>query len=150
MTTPQNLSGRPAPTAPQGTPVDGMRQAGVGRRPLPHWAVPVVAAVVGVVAWLCGTAAGADLVVQAGGATQEVGIVAVVLTALVVGYAGWGVRSLLRLLPSGGERAWLVTCAVVLLVSLLGPIGAASLGTVGVLIAMHVGVGAALALGLRR
>ncbi|MBD8078726.1 hypothetical protein IF651_06610 [Cellulosimicrobium arenosum] len=112
--------------------------------------MPIVAAVVGVVAWLCGTAAGVDVVARTGTGTQDVGIVSVVVAALVVGYAGWGVRALLGLLPSGGERAWLVTCAVVLLVSLLGPLGGVDAGAVGVLLSLHIGVGAALALGLRR
>ena len=115
---------------------------------------PLVAAVVAAAVWLVGTAAGVDVAARSGAATQQVGIVAVVVAALVVGFAGWGVRALLARFrassPGHGERAWLVTCAVVLLVSLLGPLGAVTPAAVVLLAVEHLVVGTTLALGLRR
>jgi hypothetical protein len=124
------------------------------RRRVPRWSVPLVAAVVAAVVLLAGTALGVDPEVRSATGTQTVGVVAAVVAALVVGYVAWGVRALLgRLLsrrPRRGERAWLVTCGVVLLLSLLGPLGAVTPGAVVLLVVEHLAVGATLALGLRR
>ncbi|WP_435737290.1 DUF6069 family protein [Cellulosimicrobium sp. PMB13] len=144
-----------APTAPGVSPGGGSAQAAPdARRRVPRWSVPLAAAVVAAAVWLVGTAAGVDVGARSGAATQEVGLGAVVVVTLVVGCAGWGVRALLGRLrastPGRGERAWLVTCAVVLLISLLGPLGGASAGAVVVLLAEHLAVGAVVALGLRR
>ncbi|WP_415297238.1 DUF6069 family protein [Cellulosimicrobium sp. SJTW-1] len=116
----------------------------------PRWLVPPAAAVVAAVVLLVGTALGVDPAVRTATGTQTVGVVAAVVVTLVVGYAGWGVRALLGRLPSGGRRAWLVTCGVVLLVSLLGPLGAVTPGAVALLVVEHLTVGATLTLGLRR
>ncbi|WP_216609986.1 DUF6069 family protein [Cellulosimicrobium protaetiae] len=124
------------------------------RRRVPRWSVPLVAAVLAAVVLLVGTALGVDPEVRTATGTQDVGVVAAVVTALVVGFAAWGVRALLgRLLsrrPRRGEVAWLVTCVLVLLVSLLGPLAAVTAGAVALLVVEHVAVGATLALGLRR
>lgn len=151
------------PTAPRSTAVptsaaartSAAGAAGPGaRRRVPRWSVPLVAAAVSVAVLLVGTALGVDPAVRAATGTQTVGLAAVIVATLVVGYAGWGVRALLgRLLsrrPRGGEGAWLVTCGVVLLVSLLGPLGGVTPGAVALLVVEHVAVGAVLALGLRR
>ncbi len=119
-------------------------------RRVPRWAVPPVAAVVAAVVLLVGTALGVDPAVRTATGTQTVGVVAAVVVTLVVGYVGWGVRALLGHLRSGGQRAWLVTCGVVLLVSLLGPLGAVTPGAVALLVVEHLTVGATLTLGLRR
>lgn len=126
----------------------------VTRRRVPRWSVPLGAAVVAAVVLLVGTALGVDPEVRSATGTQTVGVIAAVVAALVVGYAAWGVRALLGRLLSrradGGERAWLVTCGVVLLVSLLGPLGAVTPAAVVLLAVEHLAVGATLALGLRR
>ncbi|GAA1728446.1 hypothetical protein GCM10009809_25030 [Isoptericola hypogeus] len=136
-------TGRPAGRGPG-------RPGGFFRRPTPAWAVPLVAAVVAAVVWAVSRTSGIELVVRVGTGTRTVGLVDVVVAALVVGLVGWGVRALLRRLPGGGGRAWLVLCAVVLLVSLAGPVGAAGTAVMGLLVAEHVAVGATVALGLRR
>lgn len=149
MTTTRNVPHHPA-TAPSGTrsPVPD------ARRRVPRWSVPLAAAAVAAVVLLVGTAAGVDVAAHSGAATRTVGLVDVVVAGLVVGLVGWGVRALLARLrrdtPARGERAWLVTCAVVLLVSMLGPLGGIGAGSVAVLAAEHVAVGAVVALGLRR
>nr|WP_286186158.1 DUF6069 family protein [Sphaerisporangium cinnabarinum] len=124
-------------------------EVGAARR-VPRWLVPPVAAVLAAVVLLTGTALGVDPVVRTSSGTQTVGVVAAVVVTLVVGYVGWGVRALLGRLRSGGRRAWLVTCGVVLLVSLLGPLGAVTPGAVALLAVEHLTVGATLALALRR
>lgn len=155
MTTSQNSSHGAAtvPSVRAGS-VPGPGASPAARRRVPRWSVPLAAAVVAAAVWLVGAAAGVDVAARSAATTQDVGIVAVVVAALVVGYGGWGVRALLGRLrassPGRGERAWLVTCAVVLLVSLLGPLGGVSAGAVVVLLAEHLAVGAVVALGLRR
>ena len=121
------------------------------RRAWPAWTVPLAAAAAGAAVWLVGTAFGVDLEARTGASTQAISVVAVLVVALVVGLAGWGVRTVLaRLTNGGGEVAWLVLCGVLLLVSLLGAAGGTSPGAVAVLVAAHVAVGAVVALGLRR
>ncbi|MCB7136122.1 DUF6069 family protein [Cellulosimicrobium marinum] len=152
----QHPTTRPAPAASDrtGPAQDPSGRVTAARRRVPPWAVPLAAALVGAAVWLVGTAAGVDVAARSGSAVQDVGLVSVVVAALVVGFAGWGVRALLgrvrRAAPGRGERAWLVTCAVVLVVSLLGPLGGVGAGAVVVLLAEHVAVGAVVMLGLRR
>ena len=132
----------------------GRQVPGDVRRRVPRWSVPLVAAAVAAVVLLVGTALGVDPEVRTATGTQTVGVVAAVVTALVVGYAAWGVRALLGRLasrrPRRGERAWLATCAVVLLVSLLGPLGAVTPAAVALLAVEHLTVGLTLTLALRR
>ncbi len=90
---------------------------GRGGAARPALARPPGAAVLAAAVLLAGTALGVDPVVRTSSGTQTVGVVAAVVVTLVVGYVGWGVRALLGRLRSGGRRAWLVTCGVVLLVS---------------------------------
>lgn len=125
------------------------RGAGFFGRPAPAWAVPLIAAVVAAVVWLVSRTTGVELVVGAGAGTRTVGLVDVTLAALVVGFAGWGVRALLRRLTGDGTRAWTVLCVAALLVSLLGPIGAAAPAVMGILVTEHVAVAATVTLGLR-
>ncbi len=137
-------------TGPAGTGLPG-RPA---RRRVPRWSVPLAAAAVAAAVLAVGTAAGVDVSARTGAATRTVGLGDVVVAGLVVGLAGWAARVLLararRAGPGRGERAWLMTCTVVLLVSLLGPLGGVGAGSVVVLLAEHVAVGAVVALGLRR
>ncbi|MFF2620811.1 DUF6069 family protein [Oerskovia jenensis] len=131
--------------------------AGRTARRVPAWCVPLLAAAAALLVWAAGTAAGVEAVVRGAAGDLAIGPAAVVVTSLLVGFAGWGVRSLLRRIGRApragrarGERAWVVTCAVVLLVSLLGPLGAVSASATLLLLALHVTVGAVVALGLRR
>ncbi|WP_264032467.1 DUF6069 family protein [Cellulosimicrobium sp. SH8] len=147
-----NVPRHPGPAAAAvGRQVAGAAPA---RRRVPRWSVPLVAAVVAAAVLLVGTALGVDPEVRTATGTQTVGVEAAVVTALVVGYAAWGVRALLGRLasrrPRRGELAWLVTCAVVLLVSLLGPLGAVTPAAVALLAVEHLAVGLTLTLALRR
>lgn len=128
-----------------------MNENPVARAGWPAWAVPLVAAAAAVVVWLGGAALGIEPEARTGAATQSVSVVAVLIAALVVGCAAWGVRAILwRLIKGGGEVTWLVLCGAVLLVSLLGAASGTTPASVALLVAEHVVVGAIVALGLRR
>ncbi|WP_165800059.1 DUF6069 family protein [Isoptericola sp. CG 20/1183] len=137
-------------TTPRGSGAGPSGRGGMFRRRTPAWGVPPLAAVVAAVVWAVATASGAELTARTGGGLREVGLVDVVVAGLVVGLLGWAARALLRRTTGDGERTWLVLCGAVLLVSLAGPLGAATQEAAGFLVAEHVAVGATIALGLRR
>ncbi|MFE6971548.1 DUF6069 family protein [Isoptericola sp. NPDC057653] len=110
--------------------------------------VVVGAVLAGAVVFLVGTLAGVDPQVRAGTGTLEVTISLVIATSLTAALGGWGVRALLLRRPGGGRTAWLVLSGTVLLVSLLGPLGAANAGAVVLLQLEHLAVGGVIMLGL--
>ena len=113
-------------------------------RPIPVWLVTATATALALAIWVLAVpVAGVDLV--AGTPAQTVGVVSVVVATLVATLAAWAVRTLLR---RRSPVAWWLTCTVVLVVSLLGPLGGASPAAVATLTALHVAVGAVLAVGL--
>ncbi|KQY46604.1 DUF6069 family protein [Cellulomonas sp. Root137] len=113
-------------------------------RPLPVWLVATAALAVALAIWVIAVpVAGIEL--RAGTPPQTIGVASVAVTTLVVTLAAWAVRALLR---RRTPVAWWLTCAIVLLISLLGPLGASSRAAVGTLLALHLAVGAVLALGL--
>ncbi|MDR7383551.1 DUF6069 family protein [Promicromonospora iranensis] len=128
-----------------------MTENTAAQRRWPAWTVPLVAGAAAVAVWLVGAALGVELEARTGAITRSVTVVAVLVAALVVGLAGWGVRALIaRLTKGGGEVAWLVLCGVLLLGSLLGAASGTTPGAVAVLMAEHVVVGFVVALGLCR
>lgn len=113
-------------------------------RPIPVWLVAVTATVLALAIWVLAVpVAGVDLV--AGTPAQTVGAVSVVVATVVATLAAWAARALLR---RRSPAVWYLTCTIVLAVSLLGPLGGASPAAVATLSAMHLVVGAVLALGL--
>lgn len=113
-------------------------------RPIPVWLVGLTALVLAVAIWVLAVpVAGVDL--AAGRPPQTIGVAAVVATALVATLGAWGVRALVR---RRTPVAWWLTCGIVLLVSLLGPLGATSPAAMGTLLALHLTVGTILAVGL--
>ena len=122
------------------------------RTSLSRNAITVIGATVGaLVLWLVETRLiGVDLAVRAGDVVQPVTGVSVVATALVAGLAATLSAWLLtRLAPRRCRTVWTVLASAVLLVSLLGPLGATSPAAVVSLVALHLLVGLALLLGLR-
>lgn len=109
--------------------------------------VVVGAVLTGAVVFGLGTLAGVDPQVRAGSGTLEVTISMVIATSLTAALGGWGVRALLLRRPDGG-RAWLRLSGAVLLVSLLGPLGAANAGATVLLQLEHLAVGGVIMLGL--
>jgi len=76
--------------------------------------------------------------------------VAVGVTAALAGLAGWALLAILERFTARGRTIWAVTAAVVLLLSLLGPFGAATAGGIAGLAALHLVVGGVLLIGLPR
>lgn len=113
-------------------------------RPVPLWLVAVTATALALVIWVLAVpVAGVDL--EAGSPAQTIGAASVVFTTLVAAGAAWGVGALLR---RRTPVAWWVTCGIVLLVSLLGPLGGTSPAAVATLVVLHLAVGTVLAVGL--
>ena len=122
------------------------------RTSLSRNAITVIGAAVGALAlWLVETRLiGVDLAVRTGDVVQPVTGVSVVATALVAGLAATLSAWLLtRLAPRRCRTVWTVLASAVLLVSLLGPLGATSPAAVVSLVALHLLVGLTLLLGLR-
>jgi hypothetical protein len=89
--------------------------------------------------------AGVDLEVRMSGATQQVGPVSVVASALLAAMAGLCCLAVLRRITSRPARAWTILASAVLVISLSGPLGQA-VGTSATvtLVAMHLAVAAVL------
>ncbi|WP_051681975.1 DUF6069 family protein [Cellulomonas sp. HZM] len=110
----------------------------------PVWSVVLLAVAAALLVWLLAVPlAHVELDVQG----SAVGPVAVAVSAALAVLLAWPVRTLL----AGRTRAvpaWRVTCGVVLLLSLVAPLGADGAGARAVLVAMHVVVGAVVVVGL--
>ena len=122
------------------------------RTSLSRIAITVIGVTVGaLVIWLVETRLlGVDLAVRTGDVVQPVTGVSVVATALVAGLAATLSAWLLtRIAPRRCRTVWTVLASAVLLVSLLGPLGATSPAAVVSLVALHLLVGLTLLLGLR-
>ncbi|MEV4694208.1 DUF6069 family protein [Micromonospora echinospora] len=95
--------------------------------------------------------AGVELTARTGSDVQRVTPVAVAVSTLLAGLAGWALLALLERLTARARTVWTAVAALVLLVSLLGPLG----GGVGraamlTLVAFHLVAGTVLITGLRR
>jgi hypothetical protein len=91
---------------------------------------------------------GVDLAVRSGGSVQHVGAGGVIGAALLAGLVGWALLARLERRAKRPHRTWAIIASIVFVISLAGPTGgvdtAAKLG----LAALHVGVAAAVGLGL--
>ena len=117
---------------------------------VPAIAVVAAAAVAAEVVFLAvHQAAGVDLAVRGGDTVTHVGAVSVAVVSVLVALAGWGLLALLRRVSTRGRRIWTVVATVVLVVSLLGPLGAESASALLGLAALHLTVGAVVIFGLR-
>jgi hypothetical protein len=94
--------------------------------------------------------AGVDLTVGSGAGAREVGPGAVTVVSGLAGLAAAGLAWLLARLTSRPRRSWTVLASSTLVVSLVGPLGAASPAAGLTLAAMHVVVGATLIVGVGR
>ena len=114
--------------------------------------ITVVGATVGaLVLWVVeARLLGVDLAVRTGDVVQPVTGISVAATALVAGLAATLTAWLLaRIAPRRCRTVWTVLASAVLLVSLLGPLGATSPAAVVSLVALHLLVGLTLVIGLR-
>lgn len=103
------------------------------------------------VAALADPVLGVDLAVRLDGAgVQQVGNLAVTVTSLLAGFAGWAALALLERWTGHARRVWTVLACGVLVASLTGPLAAVSPAATAVLLGLHLLVGAVLLVGLRR
>lgn len=116
-----------------------------GRRRSRLWAV-LAATTATLAGWVIAVPlAGVDLVADSGGTVQRVTPVAVAVATLLAGLAAWGLLALLERLTTRARPVWTVVALVVLLLSLLGPVGG-GVGTAATatLVAMHLAAAAVL------
>lgn len=109
------------------------------------------AALSGVAVWtLAVPVAGVDLTVDNGSGVQEVGAAQTAIAGLVAGLAAWAFMALLERFTRRPKPIWTVVAAVMLALSLTGPLSATTASAGATLAALHVAVGAVLIFGLRR
>lgn len=113
--------------------------------------VVLLAVGLAMVAWTVLTQlAGIALTVRSGSGTMGVNLVSVVVTVVVVGFAGASLLRLLERRTAWGLRNWTRVAVVSLAVSLVGPLGASTLAAGLALTALHLVVGGTVIGGLRR
>jgi hypothetical protein len=112
--------------------------------------VAAVAAGAAALVWAGARVLGVDLAVHSGSGTRAIGLVSVIVTATVVTLAAGGLLRVLERRTAGAGRLWTVVALAVLAGSLAGPAGAVTLSAGLALAAMHLVVGAAVIIGLRR
>lgn len=94
---------------------------------------------------------GVDLAVAQGGATQAVGVVAVIVTPVLAGLLGWALLALLESRARHGRRIWIAVAVVIVLLSVVGPITSATNTAAAItLTLMHLVVATVVIPGLTR
>ena len=112
------------------------------------WPVATGAAVLAAAVWVVATQVlGVDLALGTG---QQVNVVSVVVTSLVVAVAGAGLLRVLERRTAHGLRTWTVIAGVVWGLSFAGPLRAATVAAGLGLACLHLVVGGVVVLGLRR
>lgn len=130
----------------QAPPAPPRRGGAAGRRLL----AIAVATVVTVAVWFIARALDVTLAVNTGGNRQDVAVSAVVAATVIAGLTGWALLALLERLTAAGRTIWTVVAVLVLLVSLLGPLGGVSTGTKVTLAVMHLAAAAVIIPAFRR
>lgn len=101
--------------------------------------------------WLiAGPVAGVEVAVRSGQGTQDIGAVHVVVVTAFAGLAGWALLATLERRAGDPIGVWTVVAVVVLLLSLVGPLGASTVGAALTLVALHLVTGVVLFVGFRR
>ncbi len=121
------------------------------QRSLPHWlTVGGGAPAVGTLVWVIAhPLLGIDLRTGSGAHPTTVGLPSVIVVSIVVATAGYALRRMLSG-RANATRTWTVIAAVVLLLSLLGPLGARTAAAGVALAALHLAVGGTVITGVRR
>lgn len=128
---------------------DSMTVPAVRRRVRTRRALTVTGAAAAALAvWAVTRSGGTDLAVRSGGSVRDIGPAAVVLTALLVGLAGWGLLAWFERAVRRPYRAWRLVAVAVFVVSLAGPLGGVGTGARLALAAMHLVAAAVLVVGL--
>ncbi|MFC4147283.1 DUF6069 family protein [Micromonospora mangrovi] len=110
----------------------------------------VVATVATVAVWLIAHALDVTLAVKTGDTRQDVPVGAVIAATVVAGLIGWALLALLERVTAAGRTIWTVVAVLVLLVSLLGPLGGVSTGARITLALMHLVAAAVIIPAFRR
>src|SRR5262245_1442006 len=105
--------------------------------------VVAIAAIATLAEFLILRAAGIDFAVRQGSSIIHVGPVAVALATVLAGLAAWALLALLK-----NRGVWIAIALAVLVISLVGPLGAQNPGAGVGLAAMHMTVGIIVILGL--
>jgi hypothetical protein len=112
-------------------------------------ALTVIAGAAGsLLLWAVDRWGGIDLTVRQGDTVQQVGPVAVAVTAILAGLAAWALLAILERTVSRPGRTFRIIASVVLLISLAGPLAGTDTGSRLALLGMHLTVGLALIIGL--
>jgi hypothetical protein len=132
-------------TTSTATPTNGSRTRSPRRTRVLAVAGAALAALAG---WaIADPVAGVDLTVRQGpdATPQEVGPAAVVLVSVLAGLAAWAALAVLERISASAGRDWTILAGVVLVLSLTGPIAAATTTTgKAALAGMHLVVAAVL------
>ncbi|MGW7686188.1 DUF6069 family protein [Kribbella sp. NPDC054772] len=146
MPSPNTTPARPTAHNTPGA-VPGARRA-AGRSRLAVVGVTAAAAVAG---WaVLAPLAGLTLTARQGG-VQHIGVVAVLLSSVAVGFAGWGLLAILERRTPRARDIWTVIATIVCLTSLGSPLdNGIGLGAKLGLASLHLIVGATVIFGLRR
>jgi hypothetical protein len=109
------------------------------------------AAVSTVIAWtFLDQVSGVDMAVKSGSSVSHVGVVAVALTALCAGLAGWGLLAWLERTVKRPRRTWTIIAVAALVLSLLGPLGGVNAAAMEALAALPLTAATSIIVGLRR
>ncbi len=115
------------------------------------WPVAATAAGLAALGWLLASpVAGIDLTVRSGSGEQQVNLISVVVTAIVVAAAGAGLLRVLERRTSRALRLWTRIAVGLWVLSFAGPLGATSLAAGLALGGLHLIVGTVVVVGLRR
>jgi hypothetical protein len=117
-----------------------------------RWLTVLLAVAVAVAVWTVAVPLlDLDLVARpGGGAPQQIGLGAVTAVSLLAGLGSWLLLAVLEKWTRRARVIWRVIAVLVLVVSLLGPLSAASGAAMAVLVALHLVVGGILVWGLPR
>lgn len=108
-------------------------------------ALAIVGAAAGaLLVWFIAQQTAGDLQVKSGSSTQTVGAIAVVVTVVFAGLVGWGLLALLERFAERARTIWTVVAVLVLLLSLIGPLGGTDAGTKVSLVILHLLVGSVI------
>lgn len=106
------------------------------------------AATVAIAGWIVVRLVGVDLLVKNGDHTEKIGLPAAALVSVAAGFCGIALLALLERFTGRPRRAWYLTATIVLLVSFLGPLSAATVAAGFALTALHLLVGSTVIIGL--
>lgn len=110
-----------------------------------------VAVAAALLVWLIAVpVAGIELVARSGSGTQAIGAAQLAVVVAIVGLAGWALLEMLERRTKDPVRNWTATALIVLVLSLVGPLGANTAGGALALVTLHLVTAAVLIVGLRR